>query len=78
MINIDIEDNMVLRSSNYKLSGDSEELLIKNKEAISSIKTDSPDIIENIGLNENLLNDRRENKKEISNSSNYDNKKMIN
>jgi hypothetical protein len=46
---------MVLKSSIYSLGEKSEEKLIEHKEAISSLKSDHPDLIEDIGLNKKLL-----------------------
>ena len=46
---------MVLKTSIYSLGEKSEDLLIKNKEAISILKTDSPDLIDDIGLDRKLL-----------------------
>jgi hypothetical protein len=47
---------MVLKSSIYKLEEKSEYKLIQNKEAINNSRDDFPDVIENIGLNKNILN----------------------
>ena len=46
---------MVLKTSIYKLDEKSEYKLIQNKEAINNSRNDFPDVIENIGLNKNLL-----------------------
>ena len=46
---------MVLKTSIYSISEKDEHRLIENKEAISMLKTDSPDVIENVGLDVNLL-----------------------
>jgi hypothetical protein len=51
---------MVLKSSNYTLGEKSLGVLIENKEAISSIKYESPDLIDNIGLNEKLLENKKD------------------
>jgi hypothetical protein len=56
---------MVLKTSIYSLSEKDEYRLIENKEAVSMIKSDSPDIIDNIGLNENLLTGNNLNIKQI-------------
>ena len=55
IFNLDIEDNMLLKSSIYKLDEKSEHKLIQNKEAINNSRDDFPDVIENIGLNKNML-----------------------
>jgi hypothetical protein len=47
---------MVLKSSIYKLDEKSEYKLIQNKEAINNSREDFPDVVENIGLNKNMLN----------------------
>jgi hypothetical protein len=52
---LDIEDNMVLKSSIYSLSEKDEYRLVQNKEAVSMNKIDSPDVIDQVGLDENLL-----------------------
>lgn len=52
---IDIEDNIVTKTSTYSISEKDESKLIENKEAISMLHIDSPDVIENIGLNQRLL-----------------------
>lgn len=52
---MNIEDNIVLRSSTYKLDEKSEEILIQNREAVSSLNIDSPNVIQDVGLNKNLL-----------------------
>jgi len=46
---------MVLKSSLYSLSEKSENIMIKHKEAISMAKLDSPDIIDDIGIKDKLL-----------------------
>jgi len=58
---------MVLKTSMYTLGEKSENLLIQNKEAVSSLKTDSPDLIDDIGLNTKMLD----------NKSNKDTSKLI-
>lgn len=63
---------MVLKSSIYALDEKSEERLIQHKEAVSSLKSDSPDVIEGIGLNSNLL-ESESNKKENNRLENDDN-----
>jgi hypothetical protein len=50
---------MVLKSSLYSLSEKSENILIKHKEAISMAKLDSPDIIDDIGIKDKLLEDKQ-------------------
>ncbi len=46
---------MVLKSSIYSLSEKDEYRLVQNKEAVSMNKIDSPDVIDQVGLDENLL-----------------------
>ena len=61
---LDIEDNMTLRSSIYKLDEKSEYKLIQNKEAINNTRDEFPDVIENRGLNKNMLDyDKKDEKK---------------
>jgi hypothetical protein len=48
-----------LKSSLYSLSEKSENVLIKNKEAISMAKIDSPDIIDDVGIKSKLLEDKK-------------------
>lgn len=55
---------MVLKSSIYKLDEKSEYKLIQNREAINNAREDFPDVIENIGLNKNMLDyDKKDEKK---------------
>jgi hypothetical protein len=63
--NLDIEDNIVLKSSLYSISEKSENILIQNKEAISMAKLDSPDVIDDVGINNNLLEDKRTNEEDV-------------
>jgi len=51
---------MVLKTSLYKLDEKSEYRLIQNKEAINNSRNDYPDVIENIGLKENLLDYKKQ------------------
>ncbi len=48
-----------MKSSLYSLSEKSENVLIKNKEAISMAKIDSPDIIDDVGIKSKLLEDKK-------------------
>ena len=51
---------MLLKTSIYSLDSESEQILIKNKEAVNNLQLDSPDIIEDVGLR-NLLGRNEEN-----------------
>ncbi len=53
---------MVLKTSIYSLSERDEQRLVQNKEAVSMLKSDSPDVIENVGVNETLLKEGDKNK----------------
>lgn len=46
---------MVLKTSLYKLDDKSEYKLIENKEAVNNLRADFPDVIDNVGLNKNML-----------------------
>lgn len=46
---------MVLKSSQYKLDEKSEFKSLQHKEAISMLKIDSPEIIDDVGLKHKLL-----------------------
>ena len=52
---------MVLKTSIYKLDEKSEYAMIQNKEAVNNFKNEFPEIMEDVGLNRNLL----ENEKKI-------------
>jgi hypothetical protein len=69
---------MVLKSSTYSLSEKDEYRLIHNKEAVSMNKIDSPDIIDQVGMEENLLKGG-ENVKQVTGNSgeNLYNKNLI-
>lgn len=55
---------MVLKSSIYKLDDKSEHKLIQNREAINNSRDDFPDVIENVGLNKNMLgSDKKDDQK---------------
>jgi hypothetical protein len=58
---------MVLKSSIYSLGEKSEELMVQHKEAISSLKVDSPDLIEDIGLNKKLLEETNQQRTKLIN-----------
>jgi len=56
---------MILKSSSYQLSDESEYHLIKNKEAIKNIRQDLPDIIDNIGVNKQISSESKDDPKLI-------------
>jgi hypothetical protein len=54
---------MILKTNIYKLDSKSEHVLLENKEAVSNILLDSPDIIEDVGVKQLLTGNKDEHKK---------------
>jgi hypothetical protein len=75
---LDIEDNMILKSSEYQLTEQSQERMIKDREAISSLTLDSPNIIDHVGLDKNLLErPESQEKLQLDNKSPQGNSKLL-